>query len=81
MWEKNKTYINIMNAEVKFEAYFFLGVQDSIFKAYYPNGKLAEKAASRHPDFFLATNNSRIDWQLKLINSTTLKCRCLGILL
>ena len=58
----------------KFEAFFFLDVQDSIFKAYYPNGKLAEKGSyAGIPSAFLNDTSNYIDWQLKLDQFINLK--------
>lgn len=54
------------NSNKEIEAYFYLGVLDSIFKAYYEDGTLAEEGFyAGIPDTFFI-NKKNTDWRIKI---------------
>jgi antitoxin component YwqK of YwqJK toxin-antitoxin module len=55
------------NGRQKFEAYYFLGVLDSTFKAYYENGNIAETGNySGIPEAFFNDSANSLDWTKKV---------------
>ena len=55
------------NGKIKIHAFFFLGLADSVFKAYFENGALAEKGEySGLPKTFLNDSANFMDWKIKL---------------
>ena len=55
------------NGKIKIHAFFFLGLPDSVFKAYFENGELAEKGEySGLQKTFLNDSSNFMDWKIKL---------------
>ena len=55
------------NGKPKIKAFYFLGLPDSTFSAFYRNGQLAEQGEySGLPESFLSDTSNFMDWQVKL---------------